>query len=298
MSDLLPQIPPPRKAPEKPKSPNQPVDDFAEGFLGTLIIGSQLMSKKAPVFARKVMENVLGPEVALRSRPVAHYTLPKASLLIGPAPVGFVAPENYGLPPNWLYGFNKFVTYDFPTLGFLKLPESSYLHTLPDSHPATAFANWEESAREQRRQVEKLTQKATIEQVLQLYAIAKGPNADKVFYKPDEIVNSLEVTVRIRVGFDQGNKLLEASLLPPVPAPIPPGPVAAPVATPGALLPVLPEGGTTGPSYTTTGDLLAAISAQGTQRPKDAPPSSTLQQAALKLAPELLRDLITERVDP
>jgi hypothetical protein len=298
MSDLLPQLPvPPAKRPQKPTGPNEPLDDFATGFGSVLLIGAQLISKSAPRFAEKVTENILGPQVALGAG-IFKYPLPKPGLLLAPAPFGFVEPHNYGLPENYLHSLADPHSRIGPISNPLAplIPESSYLHTLPDTHPTVKYEEFIDDSRKQRRALEKLTPSATVDELTNLFKLAKGPDAKKHFFAPDDIANSLEASIKARVGLIPGEQIIMRATRPPDAELATPAGPATPTLSAAGFLP--PKISPTGPAFSSTADLFTALQTAGANRPKLGPPALNAQKEANDRAPPLLKELASERSDP
>jgi hypothetical protein len=299
MSDILPKLPPgPSEQVQKPSATTNDVDAFVYGVGGTLLIGSQLISKTAPKFAGKVTENIVGPEIALGAAKKFTYPPLKRPFLLAPAPFGFAEPQAFGLAPNYMYDFESRLK-SHPILGGRGLekllpPPSEFLKNLPDNDPRVIYANFEERGVEQRRELEKLTPGASVEELLGLYTLAKGPNAKQVFYFPEDIAKSLEVSVRSKVGFEQGTKLLEDALIQPGTELNLPAPNTQPTTVPSPF-------DQSPPSFVvpqSTADLFAQLQAEGVKRPLDDPPTNTLQQAAFAIANDVVKQLASERADP
>lgn len=299
MNDLIADLPKPSgKAPVPGHHGQTDFDAFALGFGALLLFGTQALSKSAPQIAKKVSENILGPEIALGAPSKFHYTFPKAAILFGPAPFGFVDPTNYGLEPNYLAGWNKFVTFNVPSLGFLKLPESEILKTLPDYDPRVMEARWKAAARLQQINFEQRTSTATLEQLLDLYALAKGPNAGQYFFDPAAIANALEVSIRLRAGEQQGNKLLGDVLVDVQSAPSLPRPGTQPDAIPSPLDPVDPPSSKPNRLKTLDEIIQNFDPSRKLGLPLESPPANNLQREAAERAPDVLKHIVSERADP
>lgn len=299
MSDILPQLPKPAGQPPPQPTHTPPTDSFLYGFAPTLLVGSQFLSKSAPGFARKTSENIFGPEIAFGAADKRfHYTLPKGSLLVAPAPFGFVSPENYGLPPNYMAGYNKFLTYQAPSLPAPRLPESEVFKTLPDTDPHVIAANYQQRAREQRRQLEALTLRASLPELLDVYTAATGPQAQKLFFDPADIQRSLEASIRARAPGVEGERLIFDTRLFAETAPHLPKPTNEPLLFPSPLddgQVVAASGGQLGGD---PAEQLLGIRGLVAPAGLDTPPTDARAAWAFNNAPPLVKNLASERNDP
>ena len=283
MGDLLPNFPPRDRIfnDDKGKPAGIPFDEFTYGFGVSLLIGTQFLSRSFPQVALEVSKNVAGPGIAIGAGKY-HFPIEARGLLFAPAPFGFVPPQEFGLKPNLLRDVNR-------GLGN-PLPDSHLFRTLPDNHPVNKQDEFFVLSREQRRELERLTLNATVEELLGLYAVASSPQARRYFYDPNDIARSLVVSLRER-GRRSGREVeLEEQMK-----------QARTVDAFYFQLPAPGQGVGSLPSPLTPFDRpngIGGSDAPVPPSPIDTEPVNTLVAYAAAHATGLVRDLVTERADP
>lgn len=298
-------------APAKPTEPLPAFDLLAYSSGGALLVATQLYSKSHPHLAAEVSANIIGPR--FRARPFEHgVTITRLVPSIAPAPFGFVDPTNYGLEPNYLFGIESHVKHHVPSLGRATLPTSEMLHTLPDNDPRVRYAKHEQRAREQRRELDTLTRNLPLEDLLDLYDLSRHPEAGKIFFNPEDIEAQIRASGISRAGGIEefGRAVAARRAVQSVPALLGPAGTSALIRSPRPAPAPVPA-----PQAPGRADLPAVFSEpfrpRGTINVRDeslfgtpfgggrlAPPTNTQQQEAMRRAPELLAELVTERSDP
>lgn len=322
MDPLLPIPQPTSKPPPKPNEPITSFDLAAYSGGTAAFIATQLYSKSYPHLAAEVSKNVVGPAIVFGKRELGIKPS-TGPLLLLPQPFGFQDPHKYGLGPNYLYDLESRARSYGMGLEHLTPPHSSLLHTLPDTDPRVKYARHQARAAEQLKDLLILTRNSSVEELLDLLELATGPDAGKVFFEPAEIANQLKLLATARAGgreaFTQAKaahnvtgveRLLPApargiggppSALDPL-APAGPAGTTAPPAGSGQLPDVLgslPPGVRVVVVPPSSRDLIRDLERAGrAAAPLNTPPTNNQQREAMTRAPELLRELVTERSDP
>lgn len=298
MDDLLPPIPPPKGNIPANKPPS--TDDIEVGIysVATAVLAvSQYYSKSYPHTAGKISEFMLGPEiVGVKKFPRISPT--NAGLFFAPPPVGFISPRRFGLEPNYVFEVESRLKSHGLGLEKLLPPPTHFLHNLPDNDPRVAVEKLEYQAREQQLLVRDLGRTATVDELFGLYFAARGPDANKHFVNPKEIEEELKAQIEMKLYGPNGFRIEKVRREIDIAALNLPAKGTQPTSIPSPFDEPPRATNAFGITPLTTSELFARLEAEGAKRPLDAPPVGALQQAAFAIAPDVVKQLATERADP
>lgn len=283
------------------------------------VVGTQLYSKSYPHLAGHVFSNIVGGGKPTLFPLQLNASKGGIGLFTLPAPFGYADPVNYDLAPNYLANINYVLNQRFGLPNWVGIPESSFLKTLPDTHPDVKAGEYRLQGLQQIRRIRDFAVRASVEEVLDLYRFANSEEGKKYLYFPGDVSEDLEITIRARQGITQGedtlrqaseSKIISGAVEPPyeggdygggdlftnLAGAI--GGLPRPVIR--AVLDVTgldPDTSTTKVVGGVTDPLQpGAQVATNTQQTPGVP--NALQQEAMRRAPELLKQLLTERTDP
>lgn len=219
-------------------------------------------------------------------------------MVVLPTPFGYVPPTRWGLQPNWLYDVNKIWMYELGQSGAL-LPPSEILKTLPDSDPRVQAELYGLRADEQQKELDKIFRGASVDTLLDYYALTKGRDRNKLFWKPEEVEAELVSLVTARAPSVNAAQQLLADARQtdrfgynlPRPGHEPTKLLFDPDPLVHAYSPTA--------RVITNEDLLPTPTAlESIKEVLSTEPADARQQGAFRKAGELVKQLVTERNDP